>query len=38
MTEYDKKRKNEIAKYIGNNIYTNRKKKKVIYLQTIFMK
>lgn len=29
MTDYDKKRKNEIAKYIGNNIYTNRKKKKV---------
>lgn len=26
MTDYDKKRKNEIAKYIGNNIYTNRKK------------
>lgn len=29
MTDLDKKRKNEIAKYIGNNIYRNRKNKKV---------
>ena len=29
MTNSDKERKNEIAKYIGNNIYKNRKKKKI---------
>ena len=29
MTDLDKKRKKEIAKYIGNNIYQNRKEKKI---------